>query len=127
MVRHEPHWRLQKSDRFFVAAERALTNSDWETAISRAYYAAYHAVLAMLETKTDVAVPRRHATLHNLLASGRDGRLLQQATVTSFRQLFLRREVADYEDEQFDGIEATQWVESARLICSEARTVIGQE
>ena len=45
------NWRLQKAERFMTAAQRALEAGDFETAVSRAYYSAYHALIALLEAK----------------------------------------------------------------------------
>ncbi len=47
-------WRLAKAERFLTAAQRALDAGDWETAVSRSYYAAYHAVIAVFETKEGI-------------------------------------------------------------------------
>ena len=123
-MQDEGNWRLAKADRFLAAARRALDAADAETAISRAYYAAYHSVLAMLEAKTDATIPRRHATLHNLLASRRDEQLLTESSRRSFRDLFAAREVADYEERLLNRNDALVWVEAARAISAEARKVI---
>jgi uncharacterized protein (UPF0332 family) len=39
---------LRKEDRKLAAAERLLETGDWEDASSRAYYAAFHAISAVL-------------------------------------------------------------------------------
>lgn len=39
---------LEKSDRFLRTGRQALTGGDYETAVSRAYYAVFHAVHALL-------------------------------------------------------------------------------
>jgi uncharacterized protein (UPF0332 family) len=54
-------WRLEKAHRFLAAAEHAIEAGHWETAVSRSYYAAYHAVVALLETK---AGPQRASWQH---------------------------------------------------------------
>jgi uncharacterized protein (UPF0332 family) len=48
------HWRLQKAERFMRAATRALDADDLETAVSRAYYARFHATIALLEIKVNM-------------------------------------------------------------------------
>jgi uncharacterized protein (UPF0332 family) len=42
---------LRKAERFLGAAERAFDAQDWETAVSRAYYAVYHAAITVLEAR----------------------------------------------------------------------------
>jgi uncharacterized protein (UPF0332 family) len=47
-------WRIDKAQRFLAAADRAFEAEDWDTAVSRAYYACYHVVIALLELRAGV-------------------------------------------------------------------------
>jgi hypothetical protein len=47
-----------------IAAARAFDASDFETVVSRAYYAVYHAVVAMFEARLGITRPR---WAHNFL------------------------------------------------------------
>ena len=46
--------RLLKAHSFLATAEKCLETRDWESAASRAYYAAYHASAAFLEWHPNV-------------------------------------------------------------------------
>ena len=44
--------RLEKAAAFLATAEECLRRGDWDTATSRAYYAAFHASVALVEILT---------------------------------------------------------------------------
>ena len=44
--------RLEKATAFLATAEECLRRGDWDTATSRAYYAAFHASVALVEMLT---------------------------------------------------------------------------
>ena len=81
------------------AADRAFAAEDWETAISRAYYALYHGVIAVTETKTGVSYNRwDHVQLQNdfRIHFSNRGFLFSAADARDFARLFEARLVADY-------------------------------
>ena len=94
-------WRVVKAERFLNAAERALESGDWETAVSRSYYAVYHAVICLLESKaglhrgtwhhnqvqTDF---RAHFTNPGYLFNMRDAAMLSDLTKPGFASIITR-------------------------------------
>jgi len=83
----ESSWRIEKAERFMLAAQGAFASGDWETAVPRAYYAAYHSIAAVLEMRAGLRRPRwDHTQLQNefrsrftsrgYLFSTRDARML---------------------------------------------------
>lgn len=82
-----------------MAAQHAFGFDDWETTISRACYAVYHAVIALIESKTDLEIPRRHPQLHNLLRSPVFPPLLDREDIEALSFLYIKRQAADYRDE----------------------------
>jgi uncharacterized protein (UPF0332 family) len=101
----ESSWRIEKAERFMQAAERAFEASDYETAVSRAYYSVFHGVMATLEAHRDrVIVPKSHAQLHGLLHNrlGMSLGIFDSDQVRAFRRLFRWRQRADYELLPFD-------------------------
>ena len=85
-----------------LAAQRAFEAGDWETAaVSRAHYAAYHAVIAALEARADhVRLPRSHRELHGLTASQQGASLgiFDHEQTQNLRRLYNARFAEDYLD-----------------------------
>jgi uncharacterized protein (UPF0332 family) len=54
----EASFHRRKAEECSVAAELAVTHALWETAVSRAYYSLYHALLEVME-RFNEATPRR--------------------------------------------------------------------
>jgi uncharacterized protein (UPF0332 family) len=109
-------WRIEKAERFMLAAQRAFEAGDWERAVSRAYYAAYHAVVAALEAKGDaVRLPRSHRELHGLMAStqGASLRILDPGQTRDLRRLYNTRFAADYLDDFLSRERASEALEMA--------------
>lgn len=103
------------------AAEVCLGVKLWDDAVSRAYYAAFHLVSALLLTEGLEA--RRHHGVHDLLFIHfiKPGRL-QPKIAKLFGALQKYREQADYSRAfRFDEEGAREEVEHARAICSVAR------
>ena len=105
MVRDaDGHWRLQKAERFLEAAERALAAADFETTVSRAYYAAYHSVIALLEAKSDLGNRGRwdHSQVEAQFRAHftNRGYLFSRRHADDLRDLLDARLVADYENRQ---------------------------
>lgn len=101
--RDSERWRLGKAERFLRAADRAFDSEDWETAVSRAYYAVYHAVIALLEARAGI-VRRRwdHVQVQNDFRTHftRRGYLFTVRQAGHFEELLEARLVADYEAER---------------------------
>ena len=113
----ERSWRLDKAERFLQAAGRAFEADDWETTVSRAYYAVYHAVIALLEEKTDLRIPRRHPQLHNLLRTPYVSPILTSRDALDVQKLFFARLAANYGNEQFGMSDAQESLARAGAIC----------
>jgi uncharacterized protein (UPF0332 family) len=122
-----PNWRLAKAERFLQAADRAFAAGDWETSASRAYYAAYHAVVALVESRSDLEVPRRHAQLHNLLRSSRMASLMSHEDTDDAFRLYQERLAADYEMGSLTDARAQDSIRRARQLCEKIRREIADE
>ncbi len=94
-MKPETHQWLEKAQHTLEAARRDLTAEDAGNAISRAYYAAFHAATAALEEASLTA--QSHKGIHNLfyrkfVETGKiDGQHNQ-----AFSRLFQNRQEADY-------------------------------
>jgi uncharacterized protein len=87
---------LERADQKLAVARKLLASSDHDDAVSRAYYAAFHAVRALLVTVGQNPTTHHGAvTLFNLLfiKTGKFGRELGRF----FANLKDDRETADYE------------------------------
>ena len=120
-------WRLAKAERFLTAAQRSLDAGDWETAASRAYYAAYHAAVEALEVQ--VGVRRRrwdHIDLHRTfrLRLAKTGRYSVR-TAEWLEQLHQARLLADYEKDPPTARQSGVLVENARRFVQEVKENIG--
>jgi uncharacterized protein (UPF0332 family) len=106
--------RLARARAKLAAAERLLASSDWDDAISRAYYAAYHAAQALLLTVG--LSPRTHTGTLSLfgLHFVKSGRL-DAEHARSLREIKEDRENGDYAEVAFfKPEEARARVEAAR-------------
>ena len=104
-----------------VAAELAYERSDYETAISRMYYACYHATVRLLESRARLRRPRwdhvqlqtefrRNFASKSYLFSVRQARDLEE--------LQAARLVADYENRQASTREVDALMARARALLS---------
>jgi uncharacterized protein (UPF0332 family) len=121
------HWRVSKARRFVAAAQDAFRQGHWETVASRAYYAAYHSVAALLETSSQVSRrPWRHETL---LRDFRDqfanrGYLFTRRDGNSLAKLVQERYAADYEHVIFNERRAGRVLRDAEDLCSRVFEVV---
>jgi uncharacterized protein (UPF0332 family) len=97
------------------AAERALAFGDYETATSRAYYAAFRAVVAVLEARLGVERKWNHY-LAPYFARVPELTGLQE-TVPS---LYLLRIQADYEEEPISRDQAENSLRESHLVVARA-------
>lgn len=99
--------RLRKAERFLDTAARALDGSDLDSCASRAYYAAFHACIAMLIVHIDLSAVRwKHATVLSATVHEFAKRRKWLVGVkmrgaksfsASLRRLHMVREMGDYE------------------------------
>jgi uncharacterized protein (UPF0332 family) len=108
---------LAKAGRFLQAADRAFAAGDWETTASRAYYAAYHAAIAALESRTGMRRRRwEHLELQRQFRAqfARRGYLFSVRQAEVLERLYEARLAADYEREALRGQRVQQMLENAR-------------
>jgi len=109
-------WRLAKAERFLVAAEHAIEAGDWEAAVSRAYYAVYHAVIALIEMRAGVSRRRwDHDVVRNDFREhfASRGFLFSVRDAAFMASLFEARLIADYESRTTTEREAQRLVGQA--------------
>lgn len=115
---------LGKAERALEAANRALAASDSETAADRAYYAAYYAAWAMLES-AGVTRPKTHSGLiaefsHNFVKTG----TVESARGAVLSRLQNLRMVADYTLDAIPAADAQRAVSEAAAFIEAARPLI---
>jgi uncharacterized protein (UPF0332 family) len=122
------NWRLQKAGRFMTAATRALAGGDLETAVSRAYYARFHACIALLESRS-VASPRRrwdHDQVRTQFRShfGNAGYHFTRRDADDMDKLYEDRLQADYGREPLRSRDVVARIESTQAFLERAREVV---
>jgi uncharacterized protein (UPF0332 family) len=90
-------FRLEKADKDFRAAKTLISAQDWEVAINRLYYAAFHAVSALL-FKNDIKVKAHSGAKAMLELHFVKTSLLSIEWGRFYAQLFNERNDSDYED-----------------------------
>jgi uncharacterized protein (UPF0332 family) len=118
---------LEKADQKLAVSRKLLASSDHDDAVSRAYYAAFHAVRALLVTVGQSPATHHGAlTLFNLLFI-KTGKLDMELG-RFFTNLRDDREAADYE--LFANVDrklAERAVAEADRLVAEARTYLRRE
>ena len=120
-------WRLEKAERFILAARRAFEMELWETSVSRAYYALYHAAAAVLELRKRLHRDRwDHTKLLNDFREqfARPGFLFTIRDAKALDQLLQERLSADYERTPFDRRRAEKSLRSAEQLYDKIQGVI---
>jgi len=107
---------MQKAVRSLRAAERNLTNGDYDFASSRAYYAAFYAIEAVLLTK-NLSFSRHEATIsafnQQFVKTGDFPKNFSKL----ISRLFRERQIGDYDfDVSIVEDEARKDIEFARII-----------
>jgi uncharacterized protein (UPF0332 family) len=108
---------LAKAERFLQAADRAFAAGDWETTASRAYYAAYHAAIAVLEIRAGLHRGRwNHLDLQRefRVQFARRGFLFSIRHAEVLEGLYEARLAADYEHAGLSARRARSVLENAR-------------
>ncbi|WP_080059557.1 HEPN domain-containing protein [Spirosoma aerolatum] len=90
-------FRLLKADKDFKADQTLVAAQDWEVAINRLYYAAFHAVSALL-FKCDIKVKAHSGAKAMLELHFVKTGLLTVEWWRFYAQLFNERNFSDYED-----------------------------
>ena len=113
---------MSKAQRFLAAGQDAFRQGHWETSVSRAYYAVYHLVAAVLEARGPG--PRRrwnHAPLHKAFTEhfARRGYLFSKKDAGTLYGLMQERFAADYEDVSFTEKRARRSLDKAEALCRE--------
>jgi uncharacterized protein (UPF0332 family) len=109
------------------AAALALEAQDYETAVSRAYYACYHSVITVLEGKAGMRRTRWDHTQVAVLFRqqfGNKSYLFMRRDADLFESLQEARLVADYEDEPPTQRVATRHIAAANALVARAREVL---
>jgi uncharacterized protein (UPF0332 family) len=102
---------------------------DWETAVSKAYYASYHTVVELMEVKAGV---RRRSWNHMQVQNdfrrlfGQSGFLFTITDARDLQQLYQARLIADYEQTQTRQRQSVDFVLRAKRLCDKIIEVIGR-
>jgi uncharacterized protein (UPF0332 family) len=110
-----------------LAAQRAFEGGDWETAVSRAYYAAYHSIVAVLEVRGRVGRERwDHVQVQNEFRARFTNRgfLFNSRDARALADLYEARIDADYTTKSWRRSAAEVLISRARELCNHAREVI---
>jgi uncharacterized protein (UPF0332 family) len=110
-----------------LAAERAFAAGDWETAVSRAYYAAYHSIVAVLEIRAQMHRSRwDHTQLQNEFRARFTNRgfLFSSRDARSLLDLYEARIDADYTDLPHRRREIEDLLAKARGLWARAKEVM---
>ncbi len=99
-----------------MSARHARERGHWETVASRAYYAVYHLVAALLETRADIS--RRPWRAETILRDFREqftnrGYLFARRDSQAFDRLKNERYAADYDEAVFTEARAKRVFEDA--------------
>ncbi len=117
--------RLERAEEKIAAAQALLEDGFYSDAISRAYYAMYHAAKTLLESENITA--KTHAGLIRMIgkefvADGRMTDSLGKALTLAQEE----REEADYEiAPEFSRDEASQRIEDAKRFLETTRELLG--
>ena len=112
---------MAKAQRFLAAAQDAFQQGHWETVASRAYYAGYHLIAALLETRANLS--RKLWRAETLLRDFRErftnaGYLFARRDSQAFDRLKNERYAADYEDALFNERRARRVLKDAEDLCN---------
>ena len=110
-----------------LAAERAFETGDFETAVSRAYYAAYHSIAAVLEVRAQLRRSRwDHVQVQNEFRARFTNRgfLFNSRDARTLVDLYEARIDADYTARSWRRSAVGMLMSRARELCNRAREVI---
>ena len=127
MLPQEYSARIEKANAFLNTAQLAMRNGDYESCVSRSYYAAYHMVVVLLASKANIRRKRwDHNELHRAFGEQfcKKGWLFTREDGDLFRTLQLERFSADYEVGRFSKKKAERLVMRAGALISKIQGVI---
>lgn len=123
--------RIAKAERYLRTAQLAYDDGDYDSCVSRAYYAAFHGCIVLLVLYVDKkAVDWQHSTIINNFVGAFTKRRkwfnhLKMKGAPSFAvslaRLHTAREVADYEVDVIDREKAETSVRFAELVVGEVK------
>lgn len=120
-------WRLEKAEKTFTEGNQLLGCNSFSGAVNRFYYAAFHAVRALLATKElDSA---KHSGVISLFNREfvKTGKISKQSGRV-FSTVFNLRSDADYDDfSEFTQDQVTEVKQSVRLLIDEINTYLRKE
>ena len=107
----------RRAEQLLKSAEALFTLGDYDSAVSRAYYAVFHVVRAVL--RADELLPKTHKGLHALVQS----RLVPSGKISpedasDFRSAWSLRDLGDYAEEPV----ATE--ETAATVIADAHRIV---
>jgi uncharacterized protein (UPF0332 family) len=112
-------YRLEQADEALAAAELNLANGLERSAINRAYYAMFYAVLALLAERT-IETSRHSGAVAQFDLLYVKPQVFRADMSRSLHRAFLHRQAADY------GAEATLTRTEIELLIVEAREFVGE-
>jgi uncharacterized protein (UPF0332 family) len=117
---------LDKSEEKLASAELLLQNSKFGDAISRAYYAVFHSIVAVLRLKkVDLKVHKHVYILNQFKTHFIDTTLLSIEILPKLQNMKVSRENADYNIHQVpDRVEAQAILADAKSIITEINEFI---
>ncbi len=103
---------------------------EWDSCISRAYYACYHCVAAVIEAK--IGFTRRRWDHKPLLEDfrqyfSRKGFFFRPSDADDFDVLMALRFSADYDDSGLNNVKARDALEKAKELCDKIREVLSEK
>ena len=111
---------MEKAERFMSAGTRAFEAGEYETAVSRAYYAAYHSVIVLFEARIGGA---RSRWSHNFRPYFDRIPELEELRLP-IADLYVARTKADYEETTFAESAVRVLLQSARQALVRAGEVV---
>ena len=120
-------WRIEKAKITLEEGKSALQNSFNEGAVNRFYYAAFHAVRALLATKSMDSLKHKGVISIFDREFVKRGLISKQSSKT-LRRLFEMRAVADYRDfASFSNEEVVESRDAVQALISEINSYLQKE
>lgn len=127
MIKDLVLWRLEKSEKTFQDAELLLERDSFASAINRYYYAAFHAIRALLATR-ELDSPKHSGVISLFNREFIKTNLLSKKASKTITKVFDLRSNADYEDYiQFEKQEVLSVRENVRELLDEITAYLSRE
>jgi uncharacterized protein len=110
---------LNKSRKELQSADLLLQNNFWDDTISRAYYAVFHAIVAVLRFKKIILSVHKHTVILNQFKANLiDTKEIDAGILLKIQKIKISRENADYNvNEAKTKEEAEKIIAEAKEIC----------